>query len=396
MPENISLKSHILCLLIGSSTLAAQAQPFDEVDINLETVGVVAPALQESGEAEVEPILGEISLSARAERVLESGLRIRLNGALRTQYDNALSAGTTRSFGELAAAPAPFSGQAGGFSSGSDELRTRLESAYVQIDGAYGEVRLGKDRGVAARFFEGPPSALRHARLDAPLLDPAGLSLIRTRHDLTGPSPKLSYASPRILGIRAGVSVTPDASADGLDQRVGLDRGGLSGGLDEAYEVAVNASRLLSSIDLRLEGMLAWSSASIDPPSAGLSETYRDRVQSVSTGGRVRYKEWTLGATWAGSNDGLEDGEYESWTLGVGRPAFGVDWTIGYGAAEDQRTGLDAESWRIGAAREFGDSARISLGYLSDEGETPNFAAKASGVVLEVTLSTEIFSISGF
>lgn len=390
------MKSHILCLLIGSSTIAAQAQPFDEVDVNLETVGVVAPALQESGEADAEPILGEISLTARAERVLESGLRIRLNGALRTQYDHARSAGTTRSFGETLNAPAPFSGQAGGLPSTSDELRTRLESAYIQIDGTYGEVRLGKDRGVAARFFEGPPSAFRHARLDAPLLDPAGLSLIRTRHDLTGPSPKLSYATPRILGVRAGVSVTPDASADGLDQRIGLDRGGLSGGLDEAYEVAINASRLISSLDLRLEGMLGWSSAAIDAPTTSFADTYRDRVESLSTGGRVRYKDWTLGATWAGSNDGLEGGEYESWTLGVGRPAFGLDWTFGYGAAEDQRTGLDAESWRVGAAREFGDSARISLGYLSDEGDSPNFTAKADSVVLEVTLSTEIFSISGF
>lgn len=390
------MKSHILYLFLGPISLAAQAQPFDEVDVSLETVGVIAPGLQESGEADAESLLGEISLTGRAERVLESGLRIRLNGALRTQYDNALSAGTTGSFGEMVEAPAPFSGQAGGLPSGSDELRTRLESAYIQVDGAYGEVRLGKDRGVAARFFEGPPSTFRHARLDAPLLDPAGLSLVRTRHDLTGPSPKLSYASPRILGIRAGVSLTPDANADGLDQRMGLDRGGLTGGLDEAFEVALNASRLISSMDLRLEGMVAWSTASIDAPTGGLADIYEDRVESVSTGGRVRYKDWTLGATWAGSDDGLEDGEYESWTLGIGRPAFGLDWTMSYGAAEDQRTGLDAESWRIGAAREFGDSARISLGYLSDEGESPNFAAKADGVVVEVTLSTEIFSISGF
>lgn len=390
------MKSNILCLLISSVSLAAQAQPFDEVEINLETVGVIAPGLQEEGAAETEPLLGEISLSGRAERVLESGLRIRLNGALRTQYDNALSAGTTRSFGETLAAPAPFSGQAGGLPSDSDELRTRLESAYIQIDGAYGEVRLGKDRGVAARFFEGPPSAFRHARLDAPLLDPAGLSLVRTRHDLTGPSPKLSYASPRILGIRAGVSLTPDANSDGLDQRFGLDRGGLTGGLDEAYEVAVNASRLIASMDLRVEGMVAWSSASIDAPAAGFADIYKDRVESISTGGRVRYKDWTLGATWADSNDGLEDGEYEAWTLGIGRPAFGLDWTVGYGAAEDQRTGLNAESWRIGAAREFGDSARISLGYLLDDGESLNSTAKVDGVVVEVTLSTEIFSISGF
>ncbi|MEL7547770.1 MAG: porin [Pseudomonadota bacterium] len=390
------MKYHILCLAVGVAPFSGQAQPFDEVDVQAESVTVIAPWLQEDGQVDSEPATGELSLSSRAEKVFDNGLRVRLNGVLRSQYDNADSPGTTRSFGTELTAPGAFSGQAGGLPSQSSGLRTRLESAYIQLDGSYGEVRLGKDRGVAARFYEGPPSAFSHARLDAPLLDPSGLGRIRTRHDITGPSVKLSYASPRLLGVRAGFSVTPDASADGLDRRIGLDRNGLDGGLDEAYEVAINASRLLSSLDLRLEGMLAWSSGAVDEPTTDLGDAYRSRMETMSTGGRIRYKDWTLGASWADSNDGLLDGDYQSWTVGLGRPAFGFDWTVGYGSAEDGRTQLESDSWRIGASREFGDSAEISIGYLHDEAGTPDSVAKSDGVVLEVTLSTEIFSISGF
>ena len=390
------LKRFITGLVCCSFGLGAQAQTFDEVQVEAESVTVVAPWLQENGAVETEPVTAELGLTAEAERVFESGLRLRVNTVLRGQFDSAISAGTTRSFGNTLVAPGAFSGQAGGLPSQSSGFRTRLETAYIQLDGSLGEVRLGKDRGVAARFYEGPPSELSHARLDAPLLDPAGLSLIRTRHDFTGPSAKLSYATPRLLGIRAGFSVTPDAHADGLDRRNGLARGGLDGGLDEAYEVAVNASRLIASLDLRIEGMVAWSSGAIDEPSTALADDYQNRVETLSTGGKLRYQDWTIGATWAGSDDGVIDGDYQAWTVGLGRPAFGFDWSMGYGSAEDGRTGLDAESWRIAASKDFGDSARISFGYLSDEGSPPDMAAKADGVVVEVTLSTEIFNISGF
>ena len=39
--------------------------------------------------------------------------------------------------------------------------RGRLETAYLVADGGYGELRLGKDRGVAARFHEGGPTSLK-------------------------------------------------------------------------------------------------------------------------------------------------------------------------------------------------------------------------------------------
>ena len=58
-------------------------------------------------------------------------------------------------------------------------------------------------RGAAARFFEGAPSALTHASISNAYLDPDGIKIIRTNHDLTGPSAKISYATPRILGLRA-------------------------------------------------------------------------------------------------------------------------------------------------------------------------------------------------
>ncbi|HBQ49254.1 MAG TPA: hypothetical protein DD728_10285, partial [Hyphomonas atlantica] len=98
------------------------------------------------------------------------------------------------------------------------DLRAELEEAYVYIDGGYGEVRLGRDEGVAARFQENAPSVFSTLALGRQSLDPTGIDMVTTRHDLTGPSAKLSYATPRLVGIRAGLSFTPKADVRGLDR----------------------------------------------------------------------------------------------------------------------------------------------------------------------------------
>jgi len=364
-----------------------------ETEFDFESIIVVTPISDVDAAISTQPILGEISVTGLSEKVLDNGVRLRARGALRLQADHPSRPGGIGGFGTLAAAPVgAFSGLSAGAPIDSNDIRTRLETAYLQVDGGYGELRVGKDLGVGARFHEGTRSALSHARLDSILLDPTGLSAVRTRHDLTGPSLKVSYASPRILGLRGGVSYTPEADADGLDRRPEAGTGGIAPETENAIELALNGTRRLRESGWRFDVGLAWSSA--DVSARGLAVPY-DQVETWSAGTRIERDDWTFGASWLESDNGLPRGAYNAWSAGLHRNAYDTDFSVEFGEARDDGAQLDAQSWRIGAARDFGPSTRLAIGYLDDRTETINQNWSSQGVVVEITLSQKIVEITG-
>ena len=385
-----------LIVLMGFSVLmgsaVAQGGSPIEVDLDAETIILLAPISDDDG-ADTQSVLGEISLNAKAEKILDSGTRIRARTSLRVQNDHPERRGATGGFGAIASAPVgAFSGLSAGPVRDQSDVRVRFETAYLQVDGGYGELRIGKDRGVAARFHEGPKSSLSHARLDSTLLDPSGLSTIRTRHDLTGPSLKVSYASPRLLGLRAGVSFTPDANADGLDRRPAAGTGGGAPDTRNAVEMALNGTRKLRDSGLRVDAALAWSTAEVTDR-AGLAPYAR--IETVSAGTRVEKDEWTLGASWLSSDNGLADSDYSAWSVGAARPLYGIDWALNYGEAEDKGAQIDSSSWRFGGAYDIADNTSIGVAYTRDSVENSFKTQQAQAIVVEITLSAEILKITG-
>lgn len=386
IPSSHPIAALTLFFLAASIPVASAA----DVELDLESIIVVAPVLDEDGTAVGESMLGEMSLNGQVDTLLENGTRLRLRTTLRAQSDHPQRPGGVAFFA------LPGGGPTGGFSGvGSGDpldrgaLRTRLETAYLQVDGGYGEVRIGKDRGVAARFFEGAPETLTHARLDSSLLDVTGLSVLRTRHDLTGPSLKLSYATPRLLGLRAGVSLTPEASADGLDRRIGL----APEDLNRAIEVALNGSRSLRDRDLKLEGTLAWSRGQLDGRNSGRA-THRDAVETWSAGLRLTQGEWTTGLSWLNSDDGQVSGDYTAWSAGLGRRVGRIDLSLNYGEADLSNPRPKSRTWRIGGRYTLSENAGIGLSLIEDKLAGPDIYAKSSGIVVEITLSTQIFDLS--
>ena len=372
-------------LALGSTAAVAHADTPIETEFEFESVTVVTPLSDSDAPIDVEPILAELSLVATSERVLKSGVRLRARGALRLQRDHPARPGGVGGFGmDDFAATGAFSGLSTASPIESSDIRTRLETAYLQIDGGYGELRAGKDQGVAARFYEGPRSVLSHARLDSPLLDPTGLNTIRTRHDLTGPSVKVSYASPRLIGIRGGITYTPEASADGLDRRPQGGAGGLTPNTEDTFEIAVNATRRLRESGLRFDFGLGWSTASAENQT--LATLYQD-VETWSAGTRIEKDEWTFGVAWLGSNNGFENGDYSAWSAGLHKESHNTDFSIEFGHSEDDSVALESQSWRLGAAREFTPSTRLALALIGDQTERMGEKWESQGVVVEITLS---------
>ena len=383
--------------LLGCFALAhgAAAQPDTPIDVELEaeTVIVITPLSDDEGRADAQTLLGELTLKGQAETVLDNGVRVRARARLRVQQDHDQRPGGTGGFGVTPGAPVgAFSGLSAAGSTENSDLRARFETAYLQVDGGYGELRIGKDQGVAARFHEGHKSSLTHARLDSALLDPSGLATIRTRHYLTGPSVKISYASPRLIGLRAGISFTPQADADGLDRRPAGGTGLSAPDTRNAVEIAVNGSRKFRDNGLRLDAALAWSSADVQDR-GGLAPYAR--VETVSAGTRIEKDDWTFGASYLTSDNGLPDADYSAWSAGIARSAYDIDWSLSYGEAEDDGARLASRGWRFGGARVFGEDTRIAVAYINDRVQTPFETSQSQAVVVEITLSEEILKLKG-
>jgi hypothetical protein len=383
-----------LTLLAVLAPLAGQAIAQEDWEVWETDVG--ADVAVAASSADGAPVTWATALNLSTNRILDNGLEIGAVGRFELQHDNPHRAGFSGvTGGDFGQGQGAFSGLAAG--TGYEQVGTRgqLEQAYIYAEGGYGEVRLGRDKGVAARFYEGAPSIFLKASTVNPALDPTGQAYVRTDHDLTGPALKVSYASPRILGVRAGVSYTPTADVRGLDRDPERQVGGNPQiSIDSAAEAAINVSRRLRESGVRLRGALAYSRADV---SSALRPDIYGTVETWSAGASAEFETITVGASVLGSNNGLDagSGDYSAWTIGATKQAFAMEFGVDYGEATDDLTGLTSESWSLGAAKDVREGLRIAGGYRSQATRVrrvlplgvPQKEDSADGIVLEITLS---------
>lgn len=385
------LTSLVLAFASTGGAAAAQDVWEDEGGIETEVTAEAAIVLApDSDEAFLYTARGGFG----ANYVLQNGAEIGLRVSGGVDMDHPARQGFSGNIGPVT----PVQGPAGAFSGlarGPGPLdagpRGRLETSYIYMDGGYGEARLGLDEGVAARFFEGAPSLFRHAGLANAGLDPAGQALARTDHDLTGPSLKVSYATPRILGVRAGVSVTPEANASGLDRDpVG---GAARPDIENAVEAALSVTRRLPRSGVRLRAAAAYSEA--DAALSAAPALY-DTVETWSAGGSVEFSWGAFGTSYLSSNNGFALGgsDYSALSAAL-RMTFGdIDTGLEFANAEDEAIGAESEAVGLSLAREIGDNLRVAGGWQwRDTRYTgnilpapPSLRERSDGIVIEITL----------
>jgi hypothetical protein len=380
----------LVLALAATATPAAAQDVWDDAG-GPETAATYEAAAIDAPDAD-ESFLYTLRGAFEANFVLDSGAIVgfRTSGGL--DKDNPARAGFSGIVGPapaIASAPGAFSGLSRAASPSDTGPRARIETSYIYIEGGYGELRAGLDDGVAARFYEGAPSLFRHAALVNPNLDPTGQILARTDHDLTGPSFKVSYATPRILGIRAGVSLTPEANTSGLD------RDPTSGpDIENAAEVAVNVSRRLPRSGVRLRAGAAYSEA--DAALAAVPGAY-DRVETWSAGGSVEFSSLAFGASYLTSNNGLSvtSGDYSALSAAL-RMTFGrIDAGLEFVDAADEAAGAESDSVGLSLGRDFGENVRVVGGWQRLNTRftgnllprAPSIREKTDGIVIEITLS---------
>ena len=368
-----------------SPAAMAQSAPI-EFESDMEAVTVIAALHETKAGTDSEDILYEVTLDNRFEKVLENGLQIGGRLTLRGQRDHPARPGFLGQFGGTAGPGGAYSGLSGEEPAEDTGARGQLEAAYLEFDGGYGELRIGRDRGAAALFFEGAPSALTHASISNAYLDPDGIKIIRTNHDLTGPSAKITYSTPRILGLRAGASFPPDADAAGLDRNVRDTAASLS----NAVELALNLSRRLRESGVRVDAGLAWSSAEIDLAGPGV----RDSVVTWSAGANLGFETFEFGGSWITSDNGFSGADYTAWEIGVGTELAETEISLNYGEADDDIASLKADGISLAARRTVANGLEIAVAYQDETLSSVERDRAGRGVVVEITLKGDFLRIN--
>ena len=399
--------SLVMCSISTYSAAAAQGFTDNwEFDGKAEAV-IVGSTADNTERLPAQSVLGELSVRATAEKTLENSAEIGFRFEAKAQKDNPARAGFTGNiepFGPSAILPlvaippqqrGAFSGLVRTGTLEDTDFIGSIETASIYLDGGYGQISAGLGRGVAARFQEGVPDVFTHARAANPKLDPAGLNVIRTENDLTGPAAKITYQTPRILGLRAGLSYTPDANASGVDRDPSRSVAGVtSSDIENVIEASAQFSRKLTKQNLRIR---ASASYAIGDVTATTLNNSHDDVEVWGGGLEFEFDTLSFGAEYLYSNNGFQQGgDYTSWSIGATKEAFGWDWGIRYGQAEDESVAVEGENWSIGGATNISQNIRIAAGYQSNDvefGPLPLTNPQSGdinspdGIVVEVTLS---------
>ena len=271
----------------------------------------------------------------------------------------------------------PATGLAAGGALLDEDGFVTLETAAVSLLTPWGEGVLGADAGVAARLDARPPTVMRRVSVLSTGLDPTGLSVTRSRNDVTGSSAKASYMSPRWLGLRVGASFTPEASLRSAD--FDPDAGGAgraTADLENVWEGAVSFARQFAEQDLRVRAAVTYSTAE---SGAGLA-AFGD-YEAWGAGLELEHAEWTVGARWLSSNNAWEagSGDYDAWEIGLVRQEG--DWRFGFeaGWASDELTATEGVSWLAGVGWNVNEHVNLGVAWASSEADLPVAAGPGLG-----------------
>jgi len=355
--------------------------------------------------------IGDVDAEIEVNNVTQGGLEYGAVVGARAQYDR-----FRRGFGQrlpdcpptaAGCSSADIDGVATGlrghtsqfYSDGEDDAQDaeiQLETAYVFLRSAYGDVALGRDDGSAYLFSLGAPSLLKVGASNSPV-DYTGLDSVKTVNDASGFAEKVAYTSPRLLGdtvgvgVQFGASYAPNAIGCGVDYCVesNFDQGSgtIAADLRNVVEVGVAFDRNFGN---GLTAELTGTYARADERSglAGL-----DDLSSFGVGLELTYDEWVLGGSYLNSNNGLADGDYEAFDVGLTWKPSKFGFTLGYGRAEDDNVNLTSDQAIFGVSYDF-DKFTVGGGVQYIDRETSVF--DGMDVTTQSEDATAIFLETGF
>lgn len=328
-------------------------------------------------------VLGSANVQFSRSDMFDNGLTLGWLGAVRLERDNDSRRAFAGAFGACPASnpacPGVGSGvvspisPATGLSVGGTPLDRdgflAVEAAAVSLSGPWGEGILGYDVGAASRLDARAPTVLERASAFSPGLDPSGLGVTRARNDVTASSAKVTYLSPRWLGLRVGASYTPEADTRSADFDPRFSAPGLAGAeLEHVWEGAVSFARQFAEQDLRVRAAVTYTSAD-----AGSTLPEFGGYEAWGAGAELEHDGWTGGVRWLSSNNAwvAGNGDYEAWEVGLVKEVDGWRFGAETGWSEDRLSGLEGKSWLVGVSREISHNITVGLAWSDADTDIP-------------------------
>jgi hypothetical protein len=388
------MRGHRIALVVLAAGLGSPAWS-QEIELSAKA-SLVTGVLDETGAGRGvsgEPLL-DAGLVATRTDTLDSGLQLVWRGELRLQRD---APGRPSFAGDPLDRPGPAPGGPGmrafspatglGGRADGDDLYLAIEGASLAASGAWGEGVVGLDAGVAARLDARAPLVFESMSVLSPALDPTGRSIVRARNDVTGPSAKASYLTPRWLGLRAGGSYTPEANLRGSDHDPRPEAAGFAGAdLQQVREAALSFDRRFRSNGVRIRAAATAVFAEPGQEGPGFVD-----YEAWGGGLEIEREGWTGGVRYLSSNNARAGGEgYEAIEGSLVRETG--DWRFGIeaGWARDDLQGIEGTSFLVGARRAFGEHVMLGVGWADSDLESPAITgvsrSAARGLVLEATV----------
>ncbi len=330
---------------------------------------VVGAALQPEGVSSSRDILVDLALGYRQAHLFDNGVEIGMALEGRAQQDAQNRPGFLAGFGlsdpALPSIRSPASGLSVAQQPFDEGVRASIEQGYVYLRFGWGEFAVGKDAGVASRLDARAPDVMQLATTFSPRLDPTGVNLVRARNDVSGQSFKVSYETPRLLGLKLGVSYAPKAhDPGGLDFAPGRGGGVNVPDVENVLEGAASFSRRFRDTGIRLRASLTATHAE-----AMFTNSDSHDYSALGAGLELEWKDWSAGLRWLNADNAVSDGHYTAVELGVVREMG--DWSIGaaWGQAEDELQGLEGASLNFGVSRRLSKQSDLAVSWRRTESD---------------------------
>lgn len=295
-----------------------------------------------------------------------------------------------------------------------------LESAYAYARGAFGQIIIGRDEGVARTLAVTSPTIFRSVNVNDWQTDLSGLNDVHTVNDFTGQATKFTYLPPAnflggaLGGLQLGVSYSPTlrncgdrlcAPEDGL---IIAPNGAL---LNEAstWQDAIEAA-LYYQKPIRIGGdrlLLGVGASYVSADEAAqIVQPIYDDYEAYSVGLNLAYRGVTLGGSLKTTNAGLttiDEDAYLAFDAGItfktGEDSGDWGFMLGYGQSEANAFGpnpLDPTLFRDTQTAQAGVSYVIGRGITigaaaqyveSDQPLTAGGQEEATTVVIESSIN---------
>jgi len=286
-----------------------------------------------------------------------------------------------------------------------DTLET--EESYFYLSSAYGRFNIGEDNGVGYLLQVSAPSAddnIDGVKPEISAFTAANGGLRNYAMDETSYGNKVSYLTPSLSGVQAGVSFTPSlvssatagnitvgasGDVDGVTPAVGDDD---AGDIGNAWEGAIRYEGSFHALDVTLgAGFLHGALEADNPPFVA------DDLQSWNAGATIGWGAFSIGAVYLRTNNALENADTDIRVVGVdyktGPYKFGASYYnsqseegIALAGTEEQKI----DRWTVGAVYEWGPGMSFRGAVQHQEADNAGAVAGADGAGTQLTFGTQI------